>query len=578
MTGGSVLQVVTLTGPTMGVGDIRAILRSTVTAVEGEFGQIEKLSPRRKLSITLTLLNAADKKTRYANLTLKLAEALSKFQVDERHYWISTFYTLLMDEKERRKKAIYFTPPAIVGHLIKQAEIEGLDLTKDQIVDPAAGGAAFISSLAGQMAARGCSNKDIRKRLCGFEIDRRLAELGEALVCDRLGQPYRPNARSKLLRVKDSLRLDASEHATYDAVFVNPPYGRLLGIDHDIPDDWCNVSSPGHINKYALFIGLALRLVKPGGLVAAVCPSSYIAGPLFGPLRNHIRTTAEVLRIDVLERKDVFHDVTQDACVAIFRRRKEAVIAVRSFNPKCGRIDRNWKFNAVGTAVPSGTNGDAPWVLPDPHAVLDDGFFHLCSGRLSDYGVTLKSGYFVWNREKDRLRKRRLKTVSTFPLIWAHNVKLGKSCLPASRNGGDPDFVTFNGECSAIIRSPAIVLQRTTNSRQARRLIAATVPLRVIEKHGGFVTENHTILLLPTERSSQLRLLCRLLNTNAVDRRYRRVAGTASISIGSLRDFPLPKPQHLNTAKRKFADFESAVEEAYRLSSNVSRLKSAKVA
>jgi adenine-specific DNA-methyltransferase len=419
MTGGSVLQVVTLTGPTMGVGDIRAILRSTVTAVEGEFGQIEKLSPRRKLSITLSLLNAADKKNRYANLTLKLAEALSKFQVDERHYWISTFYTLLMDERERRKKAIYFTPPAIVGHLIKQAEIEGLDLTKDQIVDPAAGGAAFISSLAGQMVARGCSNKDIRKRLCGFEIDHRLAELGEALVCDRLGQPYRPNARSKLLRVKDSLRLDASEHATYDAVFVNPPYGRLLGIDYDIPDDWCNVSSPGHINKYALFIGLALRLVKPGGLVAAVCPSSYIAGPLFGPLRNHIRTTAEVLRIDVLERKDVFHDVTQDACVAIFRRRKEAVTAVRSFNPKCGRIDRNWKFNAVGTAVPSGTNGDAPWVLPDPHAVLDDGFFHLCSGRLSDYGVTLKSGYFVWNREKDRLRKRRLKTVSTFPLIWA---------------------------------------------------------------------------------------------------------------------------------------------------------------
>ena len=115
----------------------------------------------------------------------------------------------------------------------------------------------------------------------------------------------------------------------------------------------------------------ALRLVKPGGLVAAVCPSSYIAGPLFGPLRRHIRATAEVLRIDVLERKDVFHDVTQDACIAIFRRRKAPVTMVRPFSPKCGLIDKNWKFTGVGPASLARTKDDAPWVLPDPQN-LDD--------------------------------------------------------------------------------------------------------------------------------------------------------------------------------------------------------------
>jgi adenine-specific DNA-methyltransferase len=207
------------------------------------------------------------------NLAPGLSDALSKLQVDDRHYWTSTFYTLLMDASERREKAIYFTPPAIVGHLIRQTEAEGLDLSRDVIVDPAAGGAAFVSSLAGRMAQLGCTNKDIRKRLRGFEINRHLAELGEALVCERLRQPYRENARGKLLRVADSLNLDQSQQSVYDAVFVNPPYGRLLGLDHPVPADWSGVSAPGHINKYALFIGLALRLVKPGGLVAAVCPS-----------------------------------------------------------------------------------------------------------------------------------------------------------------------------------------------------------------------------------------------------------------------------------------------------------------
>ena len=501
-TGGNVLQVVTLTEPSIEVGDLRAILRSTVAAVEDDLGRISKISPRRKLAIALSLLHAVDEKRRYTSLTAQLSEAISNLPVDERHYWISTFYTLLMDANERRKKAIYFTPPPIVDHLIRQAVSEGLNLSRDRIVDPAAGGAAFVSSLAGRMADRGCATKDIRRRLRGVEIDAYLAELGEALVCDRLGQPYRPDARNKILRVADSLQLKTTKLSAYDAVFVNPPYGRLLGLDHNIPDDWSHVSAPGHINKYALFIGLALRLVKPGGLVAAVCPSSYIAGPLFGPLRRHIRATAEVLRIDVLERKDVFHDVTQDACVAIFRRREVPATAVRLLSPKCGRVDKDWKFTDVGTASPSSAKDDAPWVLPDLQTNFDDGSFRLCAGRLSDYGVTIRTGNFVWNRETHRLRKRRLKTKPTFPLIWAHNVKLGKSCLPASRNGDVPDFVVFKGNSPAIIRSAAIVLQRTTNSRQIRRLIAAKVPPRVIKKHGGFVAENHTILLLPSSRGA----------------------------------------------------------------------------
>lgn len=561
------LQVATFRDATIGAGDLRAILRATVVDVERAFGSVRKLSARRKLSLALSLLISPDENNRYRETTRGLSDALKELQIDDRHYWISTFYTLLMEASERREKAIYFTPPAIVDHLIRHTEAEGLDLSRDLVVDPAAGGAAFVSSLAGRMAQLGCTNSDIRNRLRGFEIDRHLAALGEALVCDRLDQPYRRNARSKLLSVADSLKLDRPHESFYDAVFVNPPYGRLLGIEGKVPDDWAKVSAPGHINKYALFISLALRLVKPNGLVAVVCPSSFIAGPLFGPLRTHIRATAETLRIDVLERKDVFHDVTQDACVALFRKRKLGAAKSQPFNPICGRINRDWKLSAIGTALPGGTGGSAPWVLPDPANAIADGSFHLCSGRLSDYGVAPKSGNFVWNREGHRLRKRRLKTKPTFPLIWAHNVKVGKSCHPASRSGGDPDFVTFSGNSSAVIRTPAIVLQRTTNSRQIRRLIAAKVPPRVIKKHGGFVSENHTILLLPTDGSAQLRLLCRLLNTNAVDRRYRRVAGTASISIASLRDLPLPDPTHLREAAKKFSDFEMAVEEAYRLSS-----------
>ena len=101
--------------------------------------------------------------------------------------------------------------------------------------------------------------------------------------------------------------------------------------------------------------------------------------------------------------------------------------------------------------------------------------------------------------------------------------------------------MTFDHPSTGIVRKPAIILQRTTNSKQPRRLIAAVIPRKIVKKYRGYVSENHTILLIPSAGRAALKLLCKLLNSNAVDRRYRRVGGTASISIGSLRNLPPPR-------------------------------------
>ena len=59
----------------------------------------------------------------------------------------------------------------------------------------------------------------------------------------------------------------------------------------------------------------------------------------------------------------------------------------------------------------------------------------------------------------------------------------------------------------------------------------------------GFVTENHTIVIVPDPAKSQqlpIRMVCRLLNTMAVDARFRRMSGSVSVSTKALRDLPLP--------------------------------------
>lgn len=532
---------------------IRALIRTTISEIEMAFATIDHLQARTRLALTLSLLEGSPQEPslRYSRVTAALRAEMNKLDVDDRHYWISTFYTLLMSTSSRREKATYFTPPAIVRHLISQAEEADLDLTTARVVDPAAGGAAFVSSLAGRMTELGCVAGDIKTRISGIEIDPHLALLGEALVKDRLGSQ---RCKSRLIRTGDSLIV--GEIAKYDGVFVNPPYGRILGLGNEIPVEWRDFCAPGHVNRYALFIDLAFRMAKPGGLVATVTPSSFISGPLFEKLRENIRTRADVLRVDVLERKDVFHDVQQDACVSIFRIKGNSRAATKPFAPKVGRIDRNWKFAEDGVVTTNDAALTAPWILPG----ADTGF-EACLGRLKDYGVTPKAGSFVWNRETERLQRGK-KVGKAFPLFWGTNIKPGKACLPHSKDDEGTDFVVCEKENSGIIRKPSVLLQRTTNSRQSRRLVAAAVPRKVLQKHKGFVCENHTIALVPDGRAN-LSLLVRLLNTDAVDKRFRRVGGTSSVSIAALRNLPLPSPKHLRSAIKKTNDFETAVELAY---------------
>ena len=119
------------------------------------------------------------------------------------------------------------------------------------------------------------------------------------------------------------------------------------------------------------------------------------------------------------------------------------------------------------------------------------------------------------------MRKKRDRTL-VYPLIWARNVRPGNLCRPAGKNGGAGDLIAFEGASTAVVTKSAAVMQRTTNDKQRRRLIVAMVDPAVVDEWGGFVTENHTIVLTADDEES-LELAVELLNTAAVDARYRRV-------------------------------------------------------
>ena len=498
--------------------------------------------PLERVEACLDLLREFPAEGRFCSFR----ERLKKLAIEEQHYWIGTLYTLMLPARTRRAQAAYFTPPVVARAVVDLVVQSGFDIRGGSALDPAAGGAAFLSTLAGRMKVAGLASEDIQARLNGIEIDEALTRLSHGLIEARL--------EVELVRevVQTSDALVGQREATYDLVIANPPYGRVSS-DQLTGERWRRVAYPGHINKYALFAELSFSLAKPGGLVALVIPSSFKAGPLYDRLREFVRGASEVIAIGSVEGRDgVFIDVVQDISVLVARKGKSH------------KVDSKVQFPVIGSKFASSivvegclpASAEAAWAVPGMNCNSIGG------ARLVDYGVQAKAGYFVWNREKDRMVKEG-EDPSAYPLIWARNIRRDKLCRPVGKGGESADFVKFKRGSEAILRKPFAVMQRTTNDKQPRRLIAAMVDPRVITEWGGVVTENHTIVLTADDRQ-RLELMVELLNTAAVDSRYRRVSGTASVSVLLLRELDLPTPDAFEAALEvNDGDPEIAAEVAY---------------
>ena len=467
---------------------------------------------------------------------------------DERHYWIASLYALLMPDALRRRLAAYFTPPHLAHYAVGALVEAGITPGRDRILDPASGGAAFLVPLAAHIAAQGRQRgqsapriiRSINDTLRGIEIDSGLANLSRALLTDLLNLEIESSgtALSDLVDCANTLELEPSD-SLYDAVIGNPPYGRILRPSRELLERYRPVISEGYVNLYALFVEQALQWVRPGGIVCLIIPTSFVGGPYFAALRKRILERASVLRLDLIDkRSDVFLDVLYDLCVILLRRNKgpaRPAIAKSSLllidRPHC---------DLGALELPTQPSGHI-WALPDAEA--DGPLFQPGLATLRDYGYLAKTGYFVWNREKHRYRIARRPRSTEVPLFWAHNVRANEACVPQDGDAGQIGFAEIADSSSAIIHSDAIILQRTSNRRQKRRLIAALIQQATVIGGRGFVTENHTIVIVPDPTKNQLlslQMVCRLLNTGAVDARFRRMSGTVSVSTRALRDLPLP--------------------------------------
>jgi adenine-specific DNA-methyltransferase len=442
-----------------------------------------------------------------------------------------------------------------------------------RILDPASGGAAFLVPLAARISeqsrrrgARGETIlRTIESSIAGVEIDPGLATLSRLLIADLLRDEIARTGRKPQISIEraDTLQLQPPD-ILYDAVIGNPPYGRIFRPSKAVLEGFSPVISDGYVNLYALFLEQVIRWVKPGGVICLIVPMSFVGGPYFTALRRRILETSHVLQLDPIDkRSDLFLDVLYDVCVLVLRKKG---VGVRASVPKSSLLVMGEPPRPLGTLEITSHPSGHIWAIPDE--TNKEEVFRPGLETLADYGYITKTGYFVWNREQHRYRVGKKPRSDEVPLFWAHNVRANSVCKPSAgkTHSGGIGFVRIDQQNSARIRSDAIVLQRTTNRRQNRRLIGAIIRRNKVPGGRGFVTENHTILILPDPAKKQeitMKMLCRLLNTEAVDTRFRRISGSVSVSTKALRHLPLPAAVHVQSESKSGTDYNQAAEVAY---------------
>jgi adenine-specific DNA-methyltransferase len=468
-------------------------------------------------------------------------------QIEALHI-LTSLYPALLPDARRSALGAFYTPPALASRLLDQAEEAGLDWTTARILDPAAGGGAFLAQAALRLRDR-LPGRDPRyilaqvgDRLSGLELDPHAAGFAQSAIEIALADVIAGAGKlPSIVKVADTLEETPLAH--FDLVVGNPPYGRVTLSERHRRRFARGLY--GHANLYGVFTDIALRWARPGGLIAYLTPTSFLAGQYFSSLRRLLAAQAPPVAIDFVQaRQGVFEEVLQETLLAVYRKGaapgRARIHYLHVVSETDARVTRN---GSVG--LPADPGG--PWLAPrEPTQASLVAHVESMPHRLADWGYGVSTGPLVWNRFKSQLRDRP-GGERVHPLIWAEAVSAdGSFCFRAAKKNHAPYFKLEAIDGWLLVRQPCVLVQRTTAKEQARRLIAAELPADFVARHHGVVVENHlNMVRAVTTPKAPPAVVAALLNSAVVDQVFRCMNGSVAVSAFELEALPLPAPEAL---------------------------------
>lgn len=335
---------------------------------------------------------------------------------------------------------------------------------------------------------------------------------------------------------------------SFNAAILNPPYRKISSQSperHQLRAAGIETS-----NLYTAFVGLALRLLEPGGELVAITPRSFCNGPYFRAFRRLLLQEATLLQVHVFESRSRAFQV--DAVLQeniIFHARKGATR---------GKVVLSTSSAPGEPVTVRSVTHDTVVDPEDPNA-----FIHLATSKedadvakrmtslpygLGDLGIMVSTGRVVDFRAREFLRDD--PNTRTVPLIYPTHFQHGYVVWP-KLGGRKPNAIIDQGETQALmIPNQTYVLTKRFTSKEERRRIVAVIcdPERLPAGVTRLGIENH-VNYFHVRGAGLSKLLARglaaYLNSSLVDRYFRQFNGHTQVNATDLRSLRYPSPATL---------------------------------
>ena len=162
----------------------------------------------------------------------------------------------------------------------------------------------------------------------------------------------------------------------YDLIIGNPPY--FVCSKTDIPSQY-NEYKIGRPNIFVIFILHALSMLKKDGILAFIIPKSFLNSIYYSQVRNYIKQTCKIVKIEDYSSFNKFID-TEQTTFGLILQKKEDIVPFECDYSLC--INHSFIFSENTKELKKILEG---------------------STTLEKLGFKVRTGQIVWNEHKEIL-------------------------------------------------------------------------------------------------------------------------------------------------------------------------------
>lgn len=468
-------------------------------------------------------------------------------------------YALHVSSEKKKELGQFFTPLPIANLMASYASFSNRSV---KILDPGCGTLILSCCVIETLILKNPELKTIE--LVAYETDLQvinstkkvLEYLNNWLVGKGISFSYILHEDDFILSNSESLRTNTP--SLFDIIISNPPYFKMSKDDPRVLAS--NELISGQPNIYALFMGVASRMLVKGGEMIFITPRSFASGNYFRAFRTFFFKTVQLEKVHLFDsRKDAFQKdkVLQETIITKAVNTSVSNNAQVALSSCQGLFDiqtPSIKYYPIHKLVNLDT---AEKIIHLPTSDKDESVLLLVNewnNTLADYDIHISTGKVVAFRSLQYIQEIYSSETILSPLFWLHNV--GKMVLEwpiEVRGKGQYILDILDSKNILIPNRNYIFLRRFSTKDDKSRLIAAPYFCNhtTAENIGVENKVNYIYRKKGHLDRSEVAGLCGLLNSSLFDTYFQIFNGNVNVSATELREMKIPKLDEIKTIGNK---------------------------